>query len=206
MSGFARTLAVGAAAATAIGLPVAMALAAAPRQTAATPAAAASRIVPADQHFLTSAAQGGMAEVKLGQLALQNAQSQAVKDFGQRMVTDHGKANDELKQLATSKGVTLPGDIGAKNQKVYDRLAKLSGAAFDKSYMSDMVRDHKKDVAEFQKESRSAHDAEVKSWAAKTLPTLQEHLKMAQEITHASRGRMSSPSSGAGAAAATPHP
>jgi len=133
-----------------------------------------------DQHFITEAAQGGMAEVKLGQLASQKAVDADVRLFGQRMVDDHSKANDELKQLAQSEGAALPSGIGSKHQKTYDKLSKLSGSAFDKAYMQAMVKDHKEDVAAFQKQSHSAKDSDVRSWAAKTLPTLQMHLQMAQ--------------------------
>lgn len=134
-----------------------------------------------DQAFMNKAAQGGMAEVKLGNLAKEHAQSQAVKDFGQRMVDDHTKANDELKSLASKKNVTLPTDIDAKDQAVYDRLSKLNGAAFDKAYMRDMVSDHHTDVNEFHHEATSGKDPDVKTWAGKTLTTLQEHLKQARE-------------------------
>jgi len=134
----------------------------------------------ADQHFIMKAAQGGMAEVELGNLALQNASSQAVKDFGQKMVDDHSKANNELKDLAGRKNVTLPGAIDAKDKATKDRLAQLHGAAFDRAYMRDMVMDHKKDIAEFQKEATSGMDPDVKNWASTTLPTLQHHLQMAQ--------------------------
>jgi len=134
----------------------------------------------ADSAFAMKAAQGGMAEVKLGELASEKGTSQTVKDFGKRMVDDHGKANDELKSLASKKGWTLPTDISAKDQATYDRLSKMSGAQFDREYMSDMVKDHKTDVSEFQREADRGTDSELKAWAAKTLPTLQEHLTMAQ--------------------------
>jgi putative membrane protein len=133
-----------------------------------------------DSNFLTKAAQGGMAEVKLGQLAAEKASNPDVKQFGQQMADDHGKANDELKQLASSKGVTLPSDIGAKQQATYDRLSKLNGAEFDKAYMADMVKDHREDLKEFRRESKSGSDPDVKSWATKTLPTLEHHMQMAE--------------------------
>jgi len=135
---------------------------------------------PPDQKFIKEAAQGGMAEVKLGQLAAQKAVDADVRQFGQRMVDDHSKANDELKQLAQTKGAALPGGIGSKHQKTYDKLSKLSGSAFDRAYMQAMVKDHQEDVAAFQKQANSAKDSDVKSWAATTLPTLQMHLQMAQ--------------------------
>lgn len=134
----------------------------------------------ADNTFATKAAQGGMAEVKLGQLAEQHAASQDVKDFGKRMVDDHTKANDELKSIADKKGITLPTDIDAKDQATYDRLSKLNGAAFDRAYMRDMVADHRTDVNEFRRESEHGTDADLKAFAAKTLPILEEHLKLAE--------------------------
>jgi putative membrane protein len=142
---------------------------------------AAAPVLAADDAFVAKAAQGGMAEVELGKLASEKASADAVKQFGQRMVTDHGKANDELKTLAANKKMTLPSDIGAENKALRDRLMKLSGATFDQAYMKAMVADHVKDVNEFRMESKSGKDADVKAWAAKTLPTLEEHLKMARD-------------------------
>ncbi len=136
----------------------------------------------ADSKFMHEAATGGMAEVEMGRLAADKASSADVKQFGQRMVTDHGKANDELKALAQQKNVTLPAALDAQHKPTVDRLSKLSGAAFDRAYMREMVNDHNKDVAAFKKESTSASDADLKAWAGKTLPTLQEHQTMAKEI------------------------
>lgn len=140
----------------------------------------ANRMAGADHTFVTKAAEGGIAEVKLGQLAQQKASDTAVKSFGEQMVTDHSKANDELKTLASSKGLTLPSDMSAKEKADYDRLSKLSGAAFDKAYMQMMVADHRTDVNEFKRESQHGMDPDVKAFAAKTLPTLEHHLQMAQ--------------------------
>src|SRR6185437_11610509 len=125
--------------------------------------------------FVMKAAGGGMAEVELGRLATEKASSPDVKQFGQRMIDDHGKANDELKGLATRKNITLPAAPDAKHKATQDRLSKLSGTAFDRAYMADMVADHNADVAEFMHASKMAKDPDVKAWAAKTLPTLQEH-------------------------------
>ncbi len=133
--------------------------------------------------FMKKAAVGGMAEVELGQLAQQKGSSARVKEFGARMVRDHSKANQELKQLAGLKGVTLPTALDSKNQKVVAHLQKLSGVAFDRAYMSDMVADHKEDIADFQTEGQGGKDPDVKAFATKTLPTLEEHLKMAQSGT-----------------------
>jgi putative membrane protein len=135
-----------------------------------------------DHAFVVAAAGGGMAEVDLGQLASSKASNDKVKMFGQRMATDHGKAGDELKTLAASKHITVPTSMDSKHKAEHDRFAKLSGADFDRAYVKAMVADHKKDVAEFTKESQSGKDADVKAWAAKTLPTLQDHLKMIEEL------------------------
>jgi putative membrane protein len=138
-----------------------------------------------DEHFVMEAAQGGMAEVELGKLAADKAASSEVKKFGQRMADDHGKANDELKTLAQSKNITLPTAIDAKHKATIDRLSKMSGEAFDRAYMQDMLKDHQKDVAAFRTESKTGKDADVKAWASKTLPTLEEHLKLAQDTNRA---------------------
>ncbi|HSS99808.1 MAG TPA: DUF4142 domain-containing protein [Terriglobales bacterium] len=136
----------------------------------------------ADSTFMKKAADGGMAEVELGQLAVQKASSSDVKAFGQRMVDDHGKANEQLKQLASEKRVELPQEPGAKHKATKAKLEQLSGTEFDRAYVDEMVRDHKKDVSEFQRESKSASDDGVKSFATQTLPTLQDHLKQIQGL------------------------
>jgi putative membrane protein len=148
-----------------------------------------------DHTFMMKAAQGGMAEVKLGQLAQENGQSQQVKDFGKRMVDDHSKANEELKQIASQQGVTLPDSPSAKDQAEYDRLSKLKGESFDKAYSKMMVSDHKKDVSEFQKEANSGMDSAVKSFAGQTLPTLQDHLKMAEQMNSSAKSEKNSTAS-----------
>lgn len=155
-----------------------------PNATKSTKAAMANTMA-SDQKFIHEAAEGGMAEVELGRLAQEKASSAEVKSFGKRMVDDHSKANDELKSLAQSKKVTLPSDLDAKDKATRDRLSKLSGAAFDRAYMRTMLADHKKDVNEFRHESTSAKDPDVKSFAAKTLPTLEDHLKLAQDANKA---------------------
>jgi len=141
-----------------------------------------------DKKFVDEAAQVGMAEVKLGQLATEKASSEDVKKFGQMMVDDHTKANDELKAFAQKKMVDLPTDLG-KHQKTYDKLSKLSGSDFDKEYMEAMVKDHKEDVSEFEKQAARGQDSELKAWAAKTLPTLQMHLQHAQDLHKALKGK-----------------
>jgi putative membrane protein len=137
----------------------------------------------ADSHedFMHEAAQGGMAEVEMGKLAAQKGQNAEVKKFGQMMVTDHSKANEELKGIATKKSVPLPADLGTHKSSM-DKLSSLSGAEFDRTYVQMMVEDHEKDVAAFQKQADSGTDPEVKAFAAKTLPTLKKHLTAIQEI------------------------
>ena len=135
-----------------------------------------------DRKFMEKAAMGGMAEVELGNLAKQKGGDAAVKEFGAKMVQDHGKAGDELKQIAASKGVTLPTSIGAENKREMDKLAKLSGDKFDREYMDHMVKDHKNDVKEFQKASKDTKDADLKAFATKTLAVVEGHLQMAEGI------------------------
>ena len=147
-----------------------------------SPAQASSTLSGADQQFIKNAAEGGLAEVELGQLALQKASSREVKNFGRRMVDDHGKANDELKKIAASKGLGLPQKPGANNKATKDRLGKLSGQQFDNAYMAEMLKDHKQDVAEFRRERKTARDQDVRNFAVKTLPTLENHLKQAEKI------------------------
>jgi putative membrane protein len=151
-----------------------------PKASAAT--TTKSRPAMGDARFAKEAAQGGMAEVKLGQLAQEKGSSDSVKSFGKRMVDDHSKAGDKLKEVASRESITLPTDISAKDQAVYDRLSKLNGAAFDRAYARDMVKDHETDVAAFQKEANGGKDDSLKSFAAETLPTLQDHLKQAKEM------------------------
>ena len=135
-----------------------------------------------DQHFVREAADGGMAEVELGQLAVDKASNPQVKEFAQRMVADHSKANDQLKQIAANKGIELPAEPSPKCKATKDRLSKLSGEQFDKAYMSDMLMDHKKDVAAFKSESANGQDPDIKQFAAQTLPTLEDHLQQAQTV------------------------
>jgi putative membrane protein len=154
--------------------------------------AAKSRPAVGDAHFAKEAAQGGMAEVKLGQLAQDKGSSDSVKSFGKQMVDDHTKAGDKLKEVASRENITLPTDISAKDQATYDRLSKLNGAAFDRAYARDMVKDHETDVAAFQKEANSGRDDSLKGFASETLPTLQDHLKQAKEMMRSVGGTSAS--------------
>jgi len=148
------------------------------QSTGTAPAANLSR---GDRKFIEEAAQGGMAEVQLGKLAEQQAASDQVKQFGRKMADDHQKANEQLKKIAASKGVNLPADISSSDRREYDKLQKKTGADFDREYMKEMVSDHKKDVKDFESAAKKADDADIKSFASQTLPTLHQHLDMAQQ-------------------------
>jgi putative membrane protein len=145
-------------------------------------AGAKSGLAKADEKFVQTAAQGGLMEVKLGEVASQKASAAEVKELGAMMVKDHSKANQELTDLAGKKGITLSTELESKHQATIDRLSKLSGEEFDKAYVSEMLSDHKKDVADFEKASKSATDEDIKAWAGKTLPTLQAHLQHVQGL------------------------
>jgi len=178
-------------------LPVlAMAQASAPAGSSTDAATSASSLQAADKKFVMDAAMGGMTEVELGKLASKNAAAPAVKDFGHHMVDDHSKANDELGSLAKNKGVTPPATLDATHQKVVDKLSKLNGAAFDRAFMSQMLTDHKKTIALFNKTSASAKDGDIKTFATKTLPTLRTHLQMAEQANKVAGSEKATASAG----------
>lgn len=135
-----------------------------------------------DGEFMMKAAQGGMAEVNMGKLAADKAQNSEVKAFGEMMVKDHSKANDDLKETAKQINYTLPTDVSEDQKESYDELAKLSGKDFDGKYVEMMVEDHEKDVALFQKQADGGEIADVKNFAGKTLPTLKMHLEKIKTI------------------------
>ena len=141
------------------------------------------RSVTSDQTFLKEAAEGGLAEVELGQLAAEKSSNEDVKRFAERMVEDHAKANENLKQLAAQKGVSLPTEPSPQQKANNERLSKLSGDEFDKAYMSDMLKDHRTDITAFEQESDSGTDSDIKKFASQALPTLREHLKQAESVS-----------------------
>ena len=155
-----------------------------------------SKLSSDDSNFVKEAAQGGMMEVELGKIAQEKAASEKVKEFGKRMEQDHSKANDELKKLASDKGVQLSTALDSKHKSKVDKLSKMSGADFDKRYMSDMVSDHKEDIKKFQKEADKGKDAELKQFASQKLPTLKEHLQLAESTDKDVKGSTSSKSTG----------
>lgn len=137
---------------------------------------------PIDASFTKQAAMGGMAEIKMGHLAEQKGTNPTVKAFGKRMVTDHTKADDQLKQVAAKDKLMLPSGIDKDQQAMYSNLAGLSGAEFDKAYAQDMVTDHEQTMQVFQQELSSGANPDLKKFASDTLPTIQDHLKMAKQM------------------------
>jgi putative membrane protein len=142
----------------------------------------------ADYKFAVDAYRANTEEITLGKLAAQKATDPSVQQFAQHMVQDHTKANQQLEQVISQKGATLPSTTTTSQERETDHLAKLSGTDFDKAYMEHMVKDHKKDVKEFQKAADNAKDPDLKAFAANTLPTLQEHLQMAENTEAALKG------------------
>jgi putative membrane protein len=138
--------------------------------------------VGADSKFIREVNADNMMEVSLGKLAEQKADNAAVKQFGQRMVTDHTKSQNDWTNLATKNGLTIKAGMGPRHRAKINRLQKLSGKAFDQAYMTMAVRNHKDDIDYFQKEGQAAHSAEVRDLASSTLPTLQDHFKQAKEV------------------------
>lgn len=136
----------------------------------------------ADAGFVMQAGQDGLAEVELGKLAQKNGSSAAVKDFGQRMVTDHSKANAELVAIAKKLNITPPSEPGEKHKAVHKKLAALKGEKFDNEYAQHMVDDHEKAVTLFQKQAKHGESKELRDFAAKSLPVLEEHLKLARAL------------------------
>jgi putative membrane protein len=132
--------------------------------------------------FLVKAADGGMTEVRLGELAQQKATDRKVKDYGTMLIHDHSGANDKVKALAAQRNVTLPDAPGNTNQETIDKLAKRTGKDFDKAFMDAMQKDHEKDIDMFKDASNKVNDADVKSFVDNTLPTLQMHLDSAKAI------------------------
>ncbi|HET9651182.1 MAG TPA: DUF4142 domain-containing protein [Usitatibacter sp.] len=140
----------------------------------------ASSLSGTDKRFIEHAMRDGMAEVRMGQLAKDRGLREEVKEFAGRMVNDHAAANDALRSLAASKGVALPSEIDQKDQRAMDKLGKALGPDFDRAYMRDMVRDHRKDLAAFRHEAKHGQDADVRNFAASKVATLEEHLRAAR--------------------------
>jgi putative membrane protein len=166
-----------------------------PSQADRNPAREAQKPGGSDEQFVADTLRGNMAEVDLGRLAQEKAENAEVKKFGQRMVSDHGKALDSLKTLARQKSYDVPEELDAKHKAERDKLAKMSGGAFDRAFMQTMIENHRKTADKLRAHARSSADADVKAWAAKTLPTVEEHLKLAQNTNRAvgTSGTLSEP-------------
>ncbi|HZT26696.1 MAG TPA: DUF4142 domain-containing protein [Pseudolabrys sp.] len=134
----------------------------------------------ADQKFMTEAMQGDMAEVQIGKLAQEKSQNQDVKQFGQTLEQDHNQNLQQAQQVAQQLGVNPPSGPSAQQKATYDKLSKLSGAKFDREFKQAMVKDHKEDISKFRKEENKS--GAVGNFAKQTLPTLQKHLQMAEQL------------------------
>jgi putative membrane protein len=131
----------------------------------------------ADTNFILAAAQGGMTEVKLGELAATSGMRDDVKEFGRMMVKDHTAINDDLKALAAQKGVTLPDSLDATHQAMVDKLTALNGSKFDDAYIAAMIKAHQKDAKAFKAEAAATQDADIKSFLDKSIPVVEAHLQ-----------------------------
>lgn len=148
--------------------------------TADDPGKAEKAVSPAE--FVMKAAQGGMYEVKSSESAVQKAKSPKVKQFAEQMIADHTKANEELKQAAAAKGLTVPPGVSQEQAQMLAKLGKASGEGFDAEYVKQQTEAHEKTVALFKGQAMNGQDADLKAWAKKTLPTLEMHLKHVKEM------------------------
>lgn len=144
-----------------------------------------------DKMFVMKAAQGGLTEIKLGELASQKSSSDDVKQFGEKMVKDHTQLNEDMKPIAQSMGVTPPAQLNKKHQKMYDKLSGMSGDEFDKAYLSAMVKDHHDDLKDFKSEASSTQNADLKAAVQKGTTVIEEHTAMVEKLAQ-SKGAMAS--------------
>jgi len=150
-----------------------------------SPVLSTTEAVMKDEAFVRAAARGGLSEIKLGKLAMDQGTNETVKAFGTRMVAEHTKAGDELKEAAKEENIGLPTDLTAKDQATYERLSKLSGAEFDQAYAQDMVKDHQQDLRDFQREANHGNDDVIRGFASETVPMIQQHFDQAKEMLKA---------------------
>jgi len=153
-----------------------------PTQSNSADASGGSQLSRSDRTFVRKAAEGNAAEVALGRLAEQTSEDPKVKAFGERIVRDHTQANEQLASVAQTLNMTLPTSPSKADQKEMDKLSKLSGTAFDKAFAHDMVKDHRMDIRAFEHEAKDGRDSQVKQFAQTTLPTLREHLALAEQL------------------------
>jgi putative membrane protein len=140
-----------------------------------------------DQQFVTEAIQGDLAEIKMGQLAQQNGQSDQVKQFGKTLEQDHSDHLQKAQQIAQQNGMRVPSEPTAKQQANYKHMSGMSGTKFDAAFAKDMVQDHEKDIGKYDKEASSG--SVLSDFAKQTLPVLKKHLQMAESIQPQSQGR-----------------
>ena len=146
------------------------------------------KLARSDRKFIQEAAEGGMFEVQVAQLAASKATDPAVKDFANKLAHEHELANNELVQLANSKHVELPAAPPRGKRHDIEKLGKMNGAAFDREFVKEVgIKDHEKDIKKFEKAANDAKDPELKAWAQKTLPHLREHLAIAQKLPEAGK-------------------
>jgi putative membrane protein len=148
-----------------------------------------------DKSFVSNAAEGGLAEVELGQLAQSKAANDKVKEFAQKMIDDHSKVNQELKDQAEKLGVSIPDHMSVTEKAEKAKLDMYSGSHFDRAYMTAMIKDHREDIAAFAREAKMGQNPDLKSFAEKTLPTLKEHLRLAEKTQREITGEAQSHSS-----------
>lgn len=163
--------------ATALGLTAASAQPVAPKSNQATNN---QKITQTEQHFLTEAIQGDLAEVSIGKLAQEKGQADEVKQFGQMLEQDHGDHLKQAEQIAEQMGIAAPNSPSAKQQATHEKLEKLSGSAFDKEFKQAMVKDHQEDIAKYRREAKGK--GPLARFAQQTVPTLEKHLKQAQAL------------------------
>jgi putative membrane protein len=158
-----------------------------------SPVSSTTEAVMKDEAFVRVAAHGGLAEIKLGKLAMDQGSNEAVKAFGTSMVAEHTKAGDELKEAAKQERIALPTDLSAKDQATYDRLSKLSRGDFDQAYAQEIVKDHQQDLRDFQREAHHGNNDVIRGFASETVPMIQQHLDQAKAmlktVSPASTGR-----------------
>jgi putative membrane protein len=154
-----------------------------------------ARMDRSERRFVEEMARHSLGEVEVGRIAENRGASEEVKKYGQRIVQDHGKANEELKQLAQSRGIKWPAEPDRAHRRSAERLQKLEGADFDKRFVSEMVKNHQADLKKAQKMAKDARDPELRAFAAKAAPVIEEHLNMARQLADSSataRGERSS--------------
>jgi putative membrane protein len=163
-------------------IPLSVALMAAGFLLAVPCAKAQTAISMTDTNFIMAAAQGGMTEVKLGELASTSGKREDVKEFGKMMVKDHTAINEDLKALAAQKGVTPPKSLDAEHQGIVDNMTALKGSEFDDAYIAGMIQIHQKDAKAFKAESAATQDVDIKYFLDKSIPVVESHLQQATTL------------------------